>query len=60
MQRPTLEYRSTSVLLFLCWKSSKAKEKQVIFKVLFIFYMFYILCIFCIFSLKTEVAQLIY
>ncbi len=42
LQRPTLGYRGTSVLLFLRWKSTKTQEKQIIFNVLCIFYILYI------------------
>ncbi len=37
------------MLLFLCWKSTKAQEKQVMFNVLCIFCIFCIIGMFCIF-----------
>jgi hypothetical protein len=42
IQKPTLGYRSTSVRLFLCWRSTKAQleEKQFIFT----YYAYYAYC----------------
>jgi hypothetical protein len=55
--RPTLEYRSTSEVLFLCWNSTKAQESRSYFlDYAYLSYFTYfgflcILCIFCIFCI---------
>ncbi len=47
IQRPTQWCSSTSVLLFLCWRSTKAQVRKVIFCIFCIFCILCMLCMFC-------------